>query len=29
MVAFTNPGYIKGNKEDVDEKAGAFNPNHY
>ena len=29
QVAFTNPGYIKGNKDDVEKKAGAYNPKHY
>jgi len=28
-VALTNPGYIKGNKDDVDKRAGAYDPKHY
>ena len=28
-VAFTNPGYIKGNEADVEKRAGAYNPKHY
>ena len=29
QVALTNPGYIKGNKDDVDRRAGAYDPKHY
>lgn len=28
-VACTNPGYIMGSEEDVEKRAGAYNPKDY